>query len=144
MKVSKISMKKQEGYYCKKEFYLMIIIIMKIFYEHAKNIYINKTICKRIKYYLELYLKTDVLLLADCFKNYRNIAFKNYGLDSAYYYIASGLSWDSWLYEKFRQNKLNNYKYQYKLYHNLKIELMKEDMLKMIMNNMRAGICSIL
>ena len=45
-------------------------------YEHAKNVYI-KTSCKSFRDYLEIYLKCEVLLLADCFENYRNIAFKN-------------------------------------------------------------------
>ena len=39
--------------------------------------------------------RVDVLLLADVFKNFRNICIKNYKLDSAHYYTAPGLAWDA-------------------------------------------------
>ena len=49
---------------------------------------------KTIKDYHDLYLKCDVLLLADVFENFRNISLKNYGLCPSHYLSASGLSWD--------------------------------------------------
>ena len=40
-----------------------------------------------------LYVTTDVLLLADVFEGYRKCSLKNYGLDPAHFCTAPGLSW---------------------------------------------------
>jgi len=53
--------------------------------------------CKTILEYHELYLKADVLLLSDVWKNFKNVCLVNYKLDPAYYLTAPSLSWDAFL-----------------------------------------------
>jgi hypothetical protein len=45
--------------------------------------------------YHDLYLKTDVLLLADVFEKFRSVCLRTYGLDPIHYYSLPGLSWDA-------------------------------------------------
>ena len=47
--------------------------------------------------YSDLYLKTDVLLLADIFENFRESCVASYGLDPAHYYTLPGFTWDAML-----------------------------------------------
>jgi len=47
--------------------------------------------------YSDLYLKTDVLLLADIFENFRNSCIMSYCLDPAHYYTLPGFTWDAML-----------------------------------------------
>ena len=63
-------------------------------HEHARNVW-EEFNCKTMRDYHDLYLKTDVLLLADVMENYRNVCIKNYGLDPLWYYTAPGLAWDA-------------------------------------------------
>ena len=42
-------------------------------------------------------MKTDTLLLADVFENFRKVCQEKYRLDPAHYYSAPGLSWDALL-----------------------------------------------
>ena len=45
----------------------------------------------------DLYLKTDVLLLADVFEKFINTCLYYYGLDPCHYFSSPGLSWDAML-----------------------------------------------
>jgi hypothetical protein len=45
--------------------------------------------------YHDIYLKTDVLLLADIFQNFRQVAIEKYGLNPLWYYSTPGLAWDA-------------------------------------------------
>ena len=65
-------------------------------YEHAKNVW-NVFSCKNFGNYHDLYLMTDVLLLADVFENFRSMALSTYKLDPVHYLTAPALSWDSML-----------------------------------------------
>ena len=72
-------------------------------YEHSKLIWKEDNI-KNLGEYHDLYLKIDVLLLAEVFENFRNVYSKNYELDPAHYYTSPGLSRDALL--KFSRQKL--------------------------------------
>ena len=53
--------------------------------------------CKSFLDYHNLYLKSDVLLLADVWESFRNTCYKYYELDCVYYYTAPGFSFDAML-----------------------------------------------
>eukprot|EP00794_Sanderia_malayensis_P002657 gene2657-biopygen2200 len=53
--------------------------------------------CQTFQDYHELYLKTDVLLLADVFESFRKQSLKFYKLDPAHYLTAPSLAWDAML-----------------------------------------------
>ena len=72
-------------------------------YEHSIKIWKEDQI-KNLGEYHDLYLKIDVLLLAEIFENFRNVCLKHYELDPAHYYTSPGLSWDALL--KFSKQKL--------------------------------------
>ena len=65
-------------------------------YEHAKNIW-SKFGIKNMGDYHDLYLKTDVILLANVFESFRKVCIDNYGLDPAHFYTAPGLAWKACL-----------------------------------------------
>ena len=65
-------------------------------YQHALKVW-EKFNCKHFGDYYDLYVRTDVLLLADVFENFRKTCLKQYGLDPAHYYTGPGLSWDALL-----------------------------------------------
>lgn len=65
-------------------------------YEFACKIW-EKFEIKTLGDYSDLYLKTDVLLLADVFENFRNTCHQIYKLDPAHYYTSPGLSFDAML-----------------------------------------------
>ena len=47
--------------------------------------------------YHDLYLKTDVLLLADVFEKFISTCLEYYVLDPCHYFSSPGLSWDAML-----------------------------------------------
>ena len=65
-------------------------------YQHACKIWREFEI-KNLGEYSDLYLKTDVILLADVFEDFRRVCMQDDGLDPAHYYTIPGLSWDSML-----------------------------------------------
>ena len=67
-------------------------------YTHALNVW-STFKCKTIRDYHNLYLKSDVLLLADVFENFRATCLRHYNLDPAHYYTSPGLAWDTCLKE---------------------------------------------
>ena len=71
-------------------------------YSHAKRVW-NTFQIGDLGEYHDLYLKTDVLLLADVFENFRSKCLSHYRLDPCHYFSAPGLSWDALL----RMTKIN-------------------------------------
>ena len=60
-------------------------------YQHAQNVW-NTFKCTTIRMYHDIYLKSDILLLADVFEKFRTTCISNYGLDPAHYYTTPGLA----------------------------------------------------
>ena len=91
-KFSETSLPKKEDFYSK----LNDDHITEYEYAHAKKVW--KTFdCKTLGDYHDLYVKTDVALLADVFENFRKLCLQQYGLDPAHYFTSPGLSWDALL-----------------------------------------------
>jgi uncharacterized C2H2 Zn-finger protein len=63
-------------------------------YRHAQKMW-SEFKCKNLGEYSDLYLKLDVLLLADVFQAFRDVCTEAYNLDPAWYYTAPGLAWDA-------------------------------------------------
>ena len=82
----------------KKEFYSIMNDqhILDEDYNHAQNVW--KTFkLRNMGEYHDLYLKSDVLLLADIFENFRKTCLEYYKLDPCHYFTSPGLSWDAML-----------------------------------------------
>ena len=65
-------------------------------YLHAINVW-NVFKMNTMGDYHDLYLKTDILLLADVFEKFINTCLDYYGLDPCHYFRSPGLSWDAML-----------------------------------------------
>ena len=94
-------------------------------FEHAQRVW-KKFRLKNMGDYHDLYLKTDVLLLADVMENFRKLCEKHYELDPAHFYTVPGMAWDAML-------KITG----------IELELLEEgqiDMLLMIEKGIRGGI----
>ena len=67
-------------------------------YAHTKRVYKDFEI-KYLGEYHVLYVQNDTLLLADVFKNFRNMCTNRYELDPPKFLSASGLAWQAALLE---------------------------------------------
>ena len=84
--------------------------------------------CKTLLDYHNLYLKTDVLILADAFEKFRKFFIENHEIDPCYCYSAPGLTWQCGL-----------------KYTGIKLELLTDvDMLQMFENGIRGGFSGVL
>ena len=92
-------------------------------YSHAQNVWTTFQLQTMGEYH-NLYLKSDILLLADVFENFRKTCLQYYKLDPCHYFTSPGLSWDAML-------KMTN----------IQLELMTDiDMFQFIEKGMRGGI----
>ena len=93
-------------------------------YRHGINVF-KKFKLKNLGEYHDLYVKSDTLLLADVFENFRNTCLKVYELDHAPFLSLPGLAWQACLKKT-----------------NIKLELLTDyDMLLMAEEGIRGGIC---
>ena len=65
-------------------------------YLHAQKVW-KEFETQNIAEYVQLYMKVDVLLLADIFEQFCENSLKAYRLDPCHYFTAPGLSWDAML-----------------------------------------------
>ncbi|MCG8569825.1 MAG: hypothetical protein MJB14_06770 [Spirochaetes bacterium] len=65
-------------------------------YQHAINVW-NTFNIKNLGEYHDLYLKSDILLLADVFENFRYACLENFNLDPCHYCTTPGMAWDAML-----------------------------------------------
>ena len=93
---------------------------------HANNVF-KKFGMNNLGYYHDLYVRSDTLLLADIFENFRQSCLENYELDPAHFVSLPGLAWEACL------KKIN-----------VELDLLKDyDMLLMIEEGIRGGICHV-
>ena len=65
-------------------------------YDHAQRVW-SEFDMKSLGEYHDLYLKTDVLLLANVFETFRRTCLEHYQLDPAHFYTSPGLAWQACL-----------------------------------------------
>ena len=93
-------------------------------YKHANNVFKKFNLNNLVDYH-DLYVKSDTLLLADIFENFRHACLNNYELDPAHFVSLPGLAWQVCLKKT-----------------NVELELITDyDMLLMIEVGIRRGIC---
>ena len=93
-------------------------------YAHANNVF-KKFNINNLGEYHDLYVRSDTLLLADIFENFRQSCLKNYELDPAHFVFLPGLAWQACLKKT-----------------NVELELLTDyDMLLMVEEGIRGGIC---
>ena len=98
--------------------------IENIDYRHGNNVF-KRFKLKNLGEYHDLYVKSDTLLLADVFENFRNTCLKVYELHPAHFLSLPGLAWQACLKKT-----------------NIKLELLTDyDMLLMGEEGIRGGIC---
>jgi hypothetical protein len=68
--------------------------------------------CKTLLDYHNMYLKSEILLLADVLEIFRHLFYNIYGLDTVYYYSSPSLSWDSFLKHTTKEYKQNGNEYK--------------------------------
>ena len=96
-------------------------------YKHAQNVW-NTYNCNTLKDYHNLYLKTDVLLLADAFEQFRDFFLQHHQIDPCYCFSAPGLTWQCGL-----------------KYTGIELELLTDyDMLQMFEKGIRGGFSGVL
>ena len=65
-------------------------------YQHAQKVWEEFGICDLGDYH-DLYLRTDVALLANVYKAFRDTCLKHYKLDPVHFYTSPGLAWKACL-----------------------------------------------
>ena len=97
--------------------------------EQAKKIW-KEFNCKTLKDYHDIYLKCDVLILADAFENFRDFFLKHHKIDPCYCFSAPSLTWQCGM--KFKSK-------------DVKLELLSDnDMLLMLEKGKRGGYSGLL
>ena len=65
-------------------------------YQHAQRVWKEFGI-RDLGDYHDLYLRTDVVLLANVYEAFRDTFLKHYKLDPAHFYTSPGLPWKAYL-----------------------------------------------
>ena len=96
-------------------------------YEHAQQVW-ETMMCKSMEDYIRVYLETDVLLLADCFEDFRKTTMKNFHLDPCKFLSTPHVAFNAML-------KMTR----------IQIQLLPQiDMVNFIKSGIRGGVASIM
>ena len=111
---------------CKESFYSSLTMedISDTDYKHANNVF-KKFNLNNLGDYHDLYVRSDTLLLADVFENFRNACLRNYELNPTHFVSLPGVAWQACLKKT-----------------NVELKLITDyDMLLMIEDGKGGGIC---